>query len=239
MDSDKSQTSTSSQNSMPLLGHFDDPGLTEDAVLALLKNRDLSTESIEQISNSAAPKKSRKVRLVLALHPRSPRKLTVRLIREFYTSDLMHFTLMPSASPDLKRIAEETLISRLASLTLGERISVARRCSALVVAALLLDKESRVWQAALENPRLTEAAIVKGLQRPAVSPALVEAVSHHAKWSLRNEIRIALLRSPHTPMARALEFSRRIPPPQMRDILHTSRLPEKIKEYLEKQAVRR
>jgi len=43
---------------------------------------------------------------------------------------------------------------------------------------------------------------------------------------------MALLRIPHTPLARALEFASTLPPPLLRDILHTSRLPEKIKVYL-------
>jgi hypothetical protein len=49
---------------------------------------------------------------------------------------------------------------------------------------------------------------------------------------VRREIRLTLLRSPHTPLARALEFARKLPPPVLRDVLHTSRLPEKIKSYL-------
>jgi hypothetical protein len=43
---------------------------------------------------------------------------------------------------------------------------------------------------------------------------------------------LTLLRSPHTPLASALEFARALPPPLLRDILHASRLPEKIKTYL-------
>jgi hypothetical protein len=209
-----------------------DPALTEDTSLALLENRDLPIEQIEQISKNSAVMKSRKVRLVLAAHPRAPRRVALRLIREFYTFDLMQFARMPAAAADLKHIADELLISRLSSITLGERISLARRSSATVAAALLLDKESRVWQAALENTRVTEAAIVKALQRPGATTAFVEAVCRHSKWSLRHEIRIALLRNRHTPLARAIEFARRLPPPLLRDVLHVSRLPEKIKEYL-------
>jgi hypothetical protein len=103
-----------------------------------------------------------------------------------------------------------------------------------VAAALLLDKEKNVWQTALENPRLTEMAIVKALQRSNASSAFVEAICRHAKWSVRPEIRMALLRNEHTPLARAVEFARRLPPAQLRDILHASRLPEKIKAYLRK-----
>jgi len=208
--------------------------LTEDLALAALKNPDLSAEDIEQISKNAALLKLRKVRLAVAAHPRAPRRIALRLIRELYTFDLMQVSLMPAVPADLKRVAEEQLVAKLASITLGERLSLARRSSGLVAAALLLDKESPVWQAALENSRLTEAAIVKALQRPNDTAAFVEAVCHHAKWSPRHEIRLALLRNPHTPLARALEFARRLPPPLLRDVLHTSRLPEKTKMYLRK-----
>jgi len=208
--------------------------LTEDLALAALKNPDWSAEDIEQISKNAALLKLRKVRLAVAAHPRAPRRIALRLIRELYTFDLMQVSLMPAVPADLKRVAEEQLVAKLASITLGERLSLARRSSGLVAAALLLDKESPVWQAALENSRLTEAAIVKALQRPNATAAFVEAVSHHAKWSPRHEIRLALLRNPHTPLARALEFARRLPPPLLRDVLHTSRLPEKTKMYLRK-----
>jgi hypothetical protein len=211
-----------------------DPALTADLALALVKDRNLPSETIEQISRNAAVMKSRKVRVAVAAHPRTPRRIALRLIRELYTFDLMQFSLLPAVAADLKRVADELLVGRLASITLGERISLARRSSAMVAAALLLDKETRVWQTAFENPRLTEAAIVKALLRPAATPAFVTAVCHHAKWSLRPEVRMALLRNEYTPLARALEFARRLPPAQLRDVLHSSRLPEKIKIYLRK-----
>jgi len=212
-----------------------DPALTADLVLAAIKDRNLPSEAVEQISRNAAVMKSRKVRVAVAAHPRAPRRIALRLIRELYTFDLMQFSLIPAVAADLKRVADELLVARLASVTLGERIALARRSSAMVAAALLLDKESRVWQTALENARLSEAAIVKALLRPAATPAFVKAVCHHAKWSVRPEIRMALLRNEYTPLARALEFAHRLPPAQLRDILHASRLPEKIKSYLRKE----
>jgi hypothetical protein len=208
--------------------------LTEDLALALLKRGDLLTDDVEQISKNAAVMQSRKVRLALAAHPRAPRRIALRLIRELYTFDLMKFALLPAVAADLKRTADELLVARVTSITLGERISLARRSSTMVAAALLLDKEKNVWQTALENPRLTEMAIVKALLRSNASSAFVEAICRHAKWSVRPEICMALLRNEHTSLARALEFARRLPPAQLRDILHASRLPEKIKAYLRK-----
>jgi hypothetical protein len=208
---------------------------TEDVALALLKAGDTPAPEIERIAKDSALMKGRKVRLAVAIHPRAPRRVALRLIREFHTFDLMQFSLTPTASTDLKRVADGLLVARLSSITLGERMSLARRSSADVAAALLLDQDARVWKAALGNPRLTEAAVVKALQSAKVAPGLVEAVSRHAKWSVRPEIRVALLRSPHTPLARALEFASGLSPARLRDILHTSKLPGKIKEYLRKE----
>jgi hypothetical protein len=212
-----------------------DSSLTEDLALALLKSADLSANGIEKLSKSSAAMKSRKVRFAVATHPHTPRRIALRLIREFYTFDLMQFSLTPTAAADLKRVSDDLLVARLASITLGERTALARRSSATVAAALLTDKESRVWRTALENPRITEAALIKALQRPQATAAFVEAVCRHAKWSVRPELRLALLRNAHTPLARAIDFARHLPPTQLRDILHASKLPEKIKEYLRKE----
>jgi hypothetical protein len=206
--------------------------LNEDLALALLERRDLPAETLEQLGRDPAVLKSRKLCVALAAHPRAPRHLALRLLRHFYTADLMQFALRPSVAADLKHFAAEQLVARLPGVTLGERLTLARCASETVASALLLDKEPRVAHTALENARLTEAAVVKALLRQTAGAAFAEAVCHHPKWSVRREIRVALLRSPHTPLARALEFARHLPPPLLRDVLHTSRLPEKIKAYL-------
>jgi hypothetical protein len=208
------------------------PTLNEDLALALLNRRDLAVETLEQLSQNPAAMKSRKVCVALVAHPRTPRHFALRLLRQLYTFDLMSLALHPAVAADVKRLADDQLVARLASVSLGERLTLARRGSQTVAAALLLDKEPRVSHTALENSRLTEAAVIKALLRPNARGAFVEAVCHHAKWSVRREIRLTLLRSPHTPLASALEFARALPPPLLRDILHASRLPEKIKTYL-------
>jgi hypothetical protein len=206
--------------------------LTEDQALAQLKQRSLPIEAIEEIVRNTGLMKSRKVRILLVAHPCAPRRLALRLIREFYTVDLMQSALRPGTPADLRRFADELLISRVASITLGECISLARRSSEIVAGALLLHQETRVWQAALQNPRLTERAIIKALSRRAATSAFVEFLSRDAKWASRAEIRLALLRNPHTPAERAAEFARELPVAQLRDVLHLSCLPEEVKAFL-------
>jgi hypothetical protein len=211
-----------------------DPALTEDLALALLA-RTLSVEAIEELSKNRNLPSARKLRVSMVVHPRTPRRISLKLLRQMHTFDLMRVALLPVISGELKRVAAELLVSRLASITLGERISLARRAPETVAAALLLDKEARVVQAALENPRLTEAAVVKVLARPGAPTALVEALCRQGKWSPRHEIRLALLRHPKTPLAHALLFAQAMPPALVRDILHGSQLSEKVKTCLRRE----
>ena len=101
-----------------------------------------------------------------------------------------------------------------------------------VAAELLHDPEQRVIHAALENSRLTEAAVVKALMRRDASVALVTAVCNDSRWSARRDIRIALLRNQATPLGRALEFARSLPIALVREILDDSQLPAAAKERL-------
>jgi len=208
-----------------------DPGLNEDRALALLKQNDLPPEVLEQLSKNGALLKSRKVKLAMVSHPKSPRYVSVAIVRQLFTFDLMRVALAPLVAGDVKMVAEETLIKRLEVITSGEKLSLARRASGRVAGVLLLDPEARVIRAALENPRLTEALIVRALTR-AGPPALVQAVCHHPKWSLRQEIRIALLRNQHTPPTRAMEYARGLPAPVLKEILQSSQLPESTKGCL-------
>lgn len=206
--------------------------LNEDSLLALLKQPDLAPAILEKIGKNSGAMKLRKVKLALVGHPKTPRHVSLPMVRHLFTFDLMQLALLPVVPADVKRAAEETLIRKLETISSGERLSLARRASGGIAGELLLDDEARVMQAALENSRLTEAPVIKAVLRHDATAALVQAVCHHPKWSFRREIRVALLRNQHTPMARAMEFSRGMPLPMLREILHSSRLSADVKAYL-------
>jgi len=144
----------------------------------------------------------------------------------------MDVALAPAVPGDVRVAAEETLINRLETLPSGERLSLARRASGRVAGVLLLDAETRIVEAALENSRLTEPAVTKALLQPGAPAILVEVVCGHPKWSLRREVRIALLRNANTPLAQAAEFARSLPDSLLKEILEVSRLPENAKSAI-------
>src|SRR5271169_753097 len=91
------------------------PSLNEDLALALLERRDLLPETLEKLGQDPGLLKSRKVCVAIAAHLRTPRHLVLRLLRHFYTVDLMQFAQRPSVAADLKHFAAEQLVTRLSS----------------------------------------------------------------------------------------------------------------------------
>src|SRR5215831_2546843 len=108
-----------------------------------------------------SPEKTYKVKKALVFHPRAPRLVGLRILRDLYLMDLVQYSLSPAVSAELKRHAEEYIIARLPQLPLGQRITLARRGPARVAGALMAIGHPQVMEIALENPRLTEAQVLK------------------------------------------------------------------------------
>ena len=209
-----------------------DARLTEDLALALLNRNDLPREALEALSKNGPLARLRKVRMGIVTHQRTPRHVSVPTIRHLYTFDLMQVALLPSVPPDVRRAAEEVLISKLASIPSGERVTLARRSSGRVAGALLLDKEERIMQAALANPQMTEVSIVKALKAGHGTELLAPAVARHQKWSYRNDVKAALLGNKDTPSGRLIHLAAELPINLIKDVLRSGRLTSQAKNSL-------
>jgi hypothetical protein len=211
--------------------------LTEDVALNLFKSQGLSAAAIEEFCRDHRElfTKSRKLKRAIVEHPHTSRHLSLPMLRQLFTFDLMQVALAPAIAADLRVAAEEALIKRLETISIGEKTTLAKRASGRVAGALLLDADPRVMHAALLNGRMTEAVIVRALRRRDVPASLVEAVCHHPAWSVRHEIRVALLGNEKTPYDFALRVARTLPSPVLRDILHAMRLPARVKAAIQEQ----
>jgi len=218
----------------PLRKAARDLRLTEHLALALLERRDLPHQVIEDLTKNMAVMKHRRVINAVVIHPRTPRHVSLPIARRLYNFELMQITLLPTVTADLKMFAEEQLINRVETISAGERLALAKRGSTRIAAALLLDAEARVIEAALHNPYMTERWIVKAVLDDDAPQALIDALCRDPKWSLRREVRAALLRNEKTPLARVVAFAESMSSMALREILLHSRLPRNVKEYLQK-----
>jgi hypothetical protein len=179
----------------------------EDQAFAFLQRRDLTADMLASLGRNPDAMKSRKVLLALIAHPRTPRHVSVPLLRRVFVFDLMQVTLTPVIAAEIKRAAEDQLLVRLETLSAGEKTTLAKRASGRVAAALLQDEDGRVVAPALDNAQMTESFVVQALMKPRAPAILFELVSEHRNWCLRPEVQLALLRSEKTPLARAQEFA--------------------------------
>ena len=215
------------------------PDLNEAQAALLLARKDLPGELIEEIAQRKPLLKSYAVKKALVLHPHTPRLVSLRLLRDLYLMDLVQLTLTPGALPELRRNAEEQLIARLPQLPLGQKITLARRGPGRVAGALLAEGHAQVLNVVLDNSNLTEAHVLKALSRAKISPAVVEAVSKHAKWSHSYNVRLALVRQPSTTLSTVLAYLPELTVSDLKELTTPGIVPENFRRYLQAEIQRR
>jgi hypothetical protein len=215
------------------------PAFDESKLTLLLARKDLPAQILEEIGTRKALLKSYAVKRALIFHPRTPRLIGLRLIRDVYVMDLVQLALSPAVSAELKRLAEEQLIARLPQLPLGQKITLARRGPARVAGALLADGNRNVLPVALNNPFLTEAQVLRTLARERVPTQVAQAVANHPKWSQSYNVRLALVRTPTAPLAIVLGFLPYLTVSDLRELTAPGIIPENLRRYLQAEVHRR
>jgi hypothetical protein len=211
-----------------------DPQLSDDMAMALLSAGELPPEALEILAKNAATLKQRKVLTGIVTHPHAPRHVSLPALRKLFTFELMQVTLAPLVAPDLKRAAEDILIGKLDKIALGERLTLARRGSGRVAAALLHDADEKVVTNALENRFLTEGMLTAAAAGARNGEKVLDLASQHPKWRERPQVRRTLLRNRHLAQAQAVELARDLPAAELDEVLRDSRLPPEIQRKLRK-----
>ena len=222
-----------------LLALLDNPAFDETKLTLLLSRKDLPAEILEEIGRRKNLLKSYVVKKAVLFHPRAPRLVGLRLLKDIYLMDLVQFALSPAVSAELKRYVEEQIIARLPQMPLGQKITLARRGPGRVAGALVADGNARVMPVALENPFLTEAQVLKALARERVQVGVVQALASHPKWSQSYNVRLALVRNPSAPISVVLRFLPQLTVTDLRVLAEPGIVAENLRKYLEAEVRRR
>lgn len=222
-----------------LLALLDNPALEETQLCLLLERKNLPGEVLEEVARRKPLLKSYRVKRALAFHPRAPRLISLRLIRDLYLMDLVQVALLPGVCAELKRNAEDQLLARLPQLPLGQKITLARRGPARIAGALLAEGHTQVISSVLDNPYLTEAQILRALSREKLPIAVIPAIIHHRKWSITYNVRLALVRHPASPLATILGYLPDLTISDLRDLAAPGIVAENLRKYLQAEVHRR
>lgn len=222
-----------------LLALLDNPALDETQLCLLLQRKDLPSEILEEVSRRKPLLKSYRVKRALAFHPRTPRLISLRLLRDLYLMDLVQVSLLPGLTAELKRNAESQVLARLPQLPLGQKITLARRGPARVAGELLAEGNAQVLAAVLDNANLNEAQVLRVLAREKLAPAVVLAIAQHRKWSLSYNVRLALVRNPAAPLSTILAFLPQLTVSDLRELAAPGIVQENLRNYLRAEVQRR
>jgi hypothetical protein len=182
-----------------LLALLENPHLEEPHVCQLLERLDLPASVLTGVASEGKWTSSEGIRLRLARHPRTPRRISFALLRQLYLFDLVRLSLLPSAPAEIRRVADEIIITRVPHIPVGQKLTLARRGSARVAGALLAEGHPQAMKLALANAFLSESQVLKVLAKPGLPERVVVAVARHPKWSCQYNVRVALARNTHTP----------------------------------------
>lgn len=222
-----------------LLALLENPNLEEPHVAMMLDRLDLPANVLSAIAAEGKWSASEAIRLRIARHPRTPKRFALSAVRQLHLFDLVRLTLVPSAPADIRRVAEELIVTRVPHLPVGEKLTLARRGPSRVAGVLLAEGHPQAIKLALGNPFLTESQVLKVLAKPGVPERVVAAIAQHSKWSCQYNVRAALIRNPHTPVPCVLAFLPNLTLRDLKDIAALETLAPHLRRYIQQELARR
>lgn len=218
-----------------LLALLENPSLEEPHVTALLGRLDLSASVLGAVAAEAKWTSRESVRLALARHPRTPKRIALSLLRQLFLFDLARLSLLPAAPADIRRAAEQAILARVPHLPIGEKLTLARRGPSRVAGALLAEGHPHAIKLALDNSFLTESQVLRVIAKAGVPERAIAAIAQHRKWSRMYNIRVALVRNPATPTPHILSFLPDVALRDLQDLAALESLPTHVRRYVDEE----
>jgi hypothetical protein len=222
-----------------LLALLENPNLEEPHVVLMLERLDLPASALSAIAGAGRWTSNESVRLRLARHPRTPKRFALAAVRQLFLFDLVRLSLLPSAPADVRRVAEEVILTRVPHLPIGEKLTLARRGPSRVAGAILAEGHPQAIKLALTNAFLTESQVLKVLAKSGVPERVVAAIAHHPKWSCQYNVRMALVRNAHTPVSSVLAFLPQVTLGDLKQIAGLEGLAPHLKKHMRDEILRR
>ena len=211
---------------------LENPRVGEKHLAILLSRRDLSRDIVARIAQNREWMKSYPLKLAVVKHPGTPRRLALPLLKFIYLFDLLSVATTAGVPPDLRKLAEETILMQREGLALGQRISLARSGSHRIAGGLLGDSDRRVIEAALANPAMTEYAVARALLDREAGPQLTAAVLEQERWFVRHSVKLALLRGQHLSLGRVMALLPELARPDLADVAEDPRVRPEVRRYV-------
>jgi len=208
--------------------------LLEDEVLAVLDNPYVTPAICQAIAQTQRLAAFYSVRLKLVAHKNTPQAHAVKFVHYLFWSDLVRLSVDVKVPSPVRRAIDNILVNKIDKLTLGERITCAKRCSQTLIKELLFDPDAKVFEALLLNQRVREDDLLFVAGSDRATAAQLQLLAEDRKWSYRYPIRKALVMNPLTPRSAAASLLRSLTPRDLRLIAANPRTTTYVRRCIER-----
>lgn len=187
--------------------------LTEEEAAQIIANPFVTPQLLGKIAQNQRLMGFYSIRLALVAHRQTPQAHATKLVHYLYWFDLLELSIDVQVPAPVRRAIDTQLLNRVNKLSLGEKISSARRCSAALIKVFLFDPHPNVFESLLTNKRLREDELLALVNSSEATEEQLRMIAEDTKWSYRYAIRLALVLNPSTPRAAAasqLRYLRRV-----------------------------
>ena len=212
---------------------LDNPNCEPAHILMILRHPHADEQTVHRILQHPEWLSHYKVKAGLVNCRTTPLHEAMRFIDELFWFDLVQVSLNYRVDPRLRRMAERRILMQFEQLAVGERMTLARIASrTLLIQLRNIENHPKVLISMLRNPRLMEEDLLVLLSRPGLPVEFIRKLATLPQWALREQVRMALLRHPHTPTHVAIQIASHMTRGQLRRLLDDPHIRTTVKQNL-------
>jgi hypothetical protein len=151
---------------------------------------------------------------------------------------LMRLLRTPTSQESMANPAA-ALPREVGEIPLGVRRSLAKAAEKPMLEKLLLDPDLLVIRHLLENPRITEADVIRIASRRPIPASTLGEIARSPRWSSRSRVRVALARNPYCPTDVALRILGSLPLRELRELRSDGTVHDEIRRHAAEELARR
>lgn len=208
-------------------------GLDELQILEVLRSPFCTPQIAESVASSREHLGTQAIREKLAGFPGLSNAQALGLLGSLSWSSLIAVAQTPKTPPLIRRQAERKLIYQIPTMTLGEKIAMARRAHRALFPGLIARADEKILTALLDNPRLVENDLVVLINTGEPPVTFISTVARHFRWSKNFAVRRAIVACSLSPLPLALSILVQLPRSEQKRMAEREDVPDRVRSAAE------
>ena len=203
--------------------------LDDFQILDVLRSPYCTAQIAEVLASSREHLGSQAIREKLAEFPGLSNAQAMNLLGSLSWAALIAVAQTPKTPALVRRQAERKLILQVPSMSLGEKIAMARRAHRALFPALIAGCDDQILAALLDNPRLVENDLVVLINTGDPPVEFISVVARHQRWGKSYGVRKAIVECPRSPLPLALSVLVQLPKSDQKRISDRENIPARVR----------